>query len=83
MEEIYNSDISPILNAFDKIRELLRKETNKIELPRIVVIGDQSSGKSSVLESITRISLPRGDNTVTRSPIELQMKNIDDNKAQN
>ena len=76
MEELYNKDISPILNAFDKIRELLHSEKNKIEIPTIVVVGDQSSGKSSVLESISRISLPRGDNTVTRSPIELQMKNV-------
>ena len=76
LDELYNRDISPILSAFDKIRELLVDDRNKIELPRIVVVGDQSSGKSSVLESISRISLPRGDNTVTRSPIELQLKNV-------
>lgn len=34
---------------------------NQIELPQIVVVGSQSTGKSSVLESIVgRDFLPRG-----------------------
>jgi len=41
-----------------------------VEMPQIVVIGGQSSGKSSVLESIVgRDFLPRGLNIVTRRPI--------------
>ena len=31
-----------------------------IQLPTIVVVGDQSSGKSSILESLARINLTRG-----------------------
>lgn len=74
MEMEYEKNIKPILDAFDKIREILRFE--KIELPKIVVVGDQSSGKSSVLESITGVSLPRGENTVTKCPIILQMRSV-------
>ena len=46
----------------------------KIDLPCIAVIGAQSSGKSSVLESIVGIDfLPRGTGIVTRCPLILQL----------
>lgn len=45
---------------------------NSIELPQIVVVGAQSTGKSSVLESIVgRDFLPRGSGIVTRCPLVL------------
>lgn len=47
---------------------------HKIDLPQIVVVGSQSSGKSSVLESLVGKSfLPRGTGIVTRAPLLLQM----------
>ena len=47
-----------------------------LRLPSIVVIGSQSSGKSSVLESIVgQEFLPKGSNMVTRRPIELTLVN--------
>lgn len=53
------------------------KARNSIELPQIVVIGAQSSGKSSVLESIVgRDFLPRGNGIVTRCPLILNLKRI-------
>jgi GTPase SAR1 family protein len=43
-------------------------------LPQIVVVGGQSSGKSSVLESIVgRDFLPRGAGICTRRPLVLQL----------
>ncbi len=49
----------------------------QITLPSIVVVGGQSSGKSSVLEAIVgRDFLPRGIGVVTRRPLELQLCNI-------
>uniref|UniRef100_A0A2S2PUU3 Dynamin-1-like protein n=1 Tax=Schizaphis graminum TaxID=13262 RepID=A0A2S2PUU3_SCHGA len=45
-----------------------------VNLPQIVVVGTQSSGKSSVLESIVGKSfLPRGTGVVTRAPLVIQM----------
>jgi dynamin 1-like protein len=45
-----------------------------VDLPQIVVVGSQSSGKSSVLETIVgRDFLPRGQGIVTRRPLILQL----------
>ncbi|KAJ2082444.1 mitochondrial dynamin GTPase Msp1 [Coemansia sp. RSA 988] len=50
-----------------------------LQLPSIVVIGSQSSGKSSVLEAIVgQEFLPKGTNMVTRRPIELTLINTPD-----
>jgi GTP-binding protein EngB required for normal cell division len=50
-----------------------------IQLPRIAVLGTQSSGKSSVLESIVGLDfLARGDGVVTRRPLELRLVHIAD-----
>ncbi|CAJ1943165.1 unnamed protein product [Sphenostylis stenocarpa] len=47
-------------------------------LPSIAVVGGQSSGKSSVLESIVgRDFLPRGSGIVTRRPLVLQLHKIE------
>lgn len=49
-------------------------EKGTVELPQIVVVGAQSSGKSSVLESLVgRSFLPRGPGVVTRRPLVLQL----------
>ncbi|KAF2181226.1 hypothetical protein K469DRAFT_671419 [Zopfia rhizophila CBS 207.26] len=52
-----------LLNKIDKLRELNAKS---IELPQLVVVGDQSSGKSSVLESLTGFSFPQAPGLCTR-----------------
>lgn len=45
-----------------------------LELPQIVVVGSQSSGKSSVIEALVgRDFLPRGTGIVTRRPLVLQL----------
>jgi dynamin 1-like protein len=52
-------------------------------MPQIVVVGSQSTGKSSVLESIVgRDFLPRGSGIVTRCPLVLQLKRIDQKNTQ-
>jgi dynamin-like GTPase MGM1, mitochondrial len=51
-------------------------QSDALVLPSIVVIGSQSSGKSSVLEAIVGHEfLPKGSNMVTRRPIELTLIN--------
>jgi hypothetical protein len=51
--------------------------SDPLDLPQIVVVGSQSSGKSSVLENIVgRDFLPRGAGIVTRRPLILQLHNL-------
>ncbi|KAJ6648895.1 Dynamin-1-like protein, partial [Pseudolycoriella hygida] len=53
-----------------------------LALPEIVVVGAQSAGKSSVLESLVRRQfLPRGDGLVTRCPIELRLYKTNSKKG--
>ncbi|KAJ5937889.1 hypothetical protein N7454_004231 [Penicillium verhagenii] len=61
-----------------EIRNILQTvgQSGSLTLPSIVVIGSQSSGKSSVLEAIVGHEfLPKGSNMVTRRPIELTLIN--------
>ncbi|KAJ7968795.1 Dynamin-related protein 4C [Quillaja saponaria] len=70
----YNERIRPYLDAVERLRCLhITKEG--IPLPTIVVVGDQSSGKSSVLESLAGISLPRGQGICTRVPLVMRLQN--------
>jgi len=45
-----------------------------VSLPQIIVCGDQSSGKSSVLEAISGVPFPTKSNMCTRFPIELVLR---------
>ncbi|XP_010417985.1 PREDICTED: dynamin-related protein 4C-like [Camelina sativa] len=69
----YNDRIRPLLDTVDKLRNL-NVMREGIQLPTIVVVGDQSSGKSSVLESLAGISLPRGQGICTRVPLVMRLQ---------
>ncbi|KAG5640431.1 hypothetical protein DXG03_008697 [Asterophora parasitica] len=44
-----------------------------LDLPRLAVIGSQSAGKSSLVEAVSGISVPRESGTCTRCPMECSM----------
>ncbi|OJA13651.1 hypothetical protein AZE42_06890 [Rhizopogon vesiculosus] len=44
-----------------------------IDLPAVVVIGGQSAGKSSLVEAVSGINVPRDSGTCTRCPMECTM----------
>ncbi|XP_034232190.1 dynamin-A-like [Thrips palmi] len=71
------------ISTFNQIQDQFKLlEENPIELPQIVVVGSQSSGKSSVLESLVQRSfLPRGGGIVTRCPLILQLHHCPNNDA--
>ncbi|OHE94763.1 dynamin family protein [Colletotrichum orchidophilum] len=58
-----------LLDKIDKLREL--GVSKQIALPQLVVVGDQSSGKSSVLESLTGYYFPRSVGLCTRHSTEI------------
>ena len=61
---------SPLLTSPDRLQKIDQlRERNigaYIPLPQLVAVGDQSSGKSSLLESLTGIPFPRGQDLCTR-----------------
>lgn len=65
----------PIINKLQDVFNTVGSEA--IQLPQIVVVGSQSSGKSSVLENIVgKDFLPRGSGIVTRRPLILQLIHV-------
>ena len=68
------NNLIPIINKLQDVFNAIGE--SPIDLPQIVVIGSQSSGKSSVLENIVgKEFLPRGTGIVTRRPLVLQLYN--------
>ncbi|KAJ3655690.1 hypothetical protein Zmor_014811 [Zophobas morio] len=62
----------PVINKLQDVFNTVGSDA--IHLPQIVVLGSQSSGKSSVIESLVGKSfLPRGTGIVTRVPLILQL----------
>jgi dynamin 1-like protein len=49
-------------------------DSNLIDLPKLVVVGTQSSGKSSLLNALTGVDiLPVGKSMTTRTPLHLEL----------
>lgn len=79
-----------ILEIAQTLNQLFRQISNqktdfskKLNLPQLVVVGTQSSGKSTVLNRILSMDLlPMGGNMVTRVPLNLHLinspHNVDD-----
>jgi predicted transport protein len=67
-------------NLIKKIQDLshLGIEDRKITLPKICVVGDQSTGKSSLIEGISEIKVPREEGTCTRCPLEINLSQSDE-----
>lgn len=47
-------------------------------LPELVLVGDQSSGKSSLMSAIAGLRLPRSSGTCTRCPIHIRVSRADE-----
>src|SRR5205809_3999931 len=74
--QLQSKDHEEILNVIDQLRsEGISKYVN---LPQLIVCGDQSSGKSSVLEAISGLGFPTKDNVCTRFATELILRRAPD-----
>lgn len=68
-------DLIPTVNKLQDV--MYSSGIDSLDLPILAVVGSQSSGKSSILETLVgRDFLPRGTGIVTRRPLVLQLNNI-------
>ena len=66
------NDLQPTLEIMETIRGKI--ENSRIEIPGVVVVGAQSSGKSSLLENLSGVPLPTGNNITTRVPLVIRLE---------
>lgn len=72
LEEMQTAEQRQVLDIVAQIRKCGLDSI--LELPQLVVCGDQSAGKSSVLEALTEIPFPRNDNLCTRFATEIILR---------
>ncbi|ORY67753.1 P-loop containing nucleoside triphosphate hydrolase protein [Pseudomassariella vexata] len=77
IDQLYNTEARKSLDIIDSLRELQVGQI--VDLPQIIVVGDQSSGKSSVLEAISRVRFPVRGGLCTRFATELVLRRADQN----
>jgi vacuolar protein sorting-associated protein 1 len=65
----YDSSRRKLNDIINALRNCGTEEV--IKLPKIAVIGNQSAGKSSLIEAISQIKVPRATGTCTRCPMEV------------
>ncbi|KFA67309.1 hypothetical protein S40285_03641 [Stachybotrys chlorohalonatus IBT 40285] len=64
----------------DLIDKLQFAQLDNVKLPQIVVVGDQSAGKSSVLEALSGTPFPRDAGACTRFATEIRLRRAKETK---
>ncbi|KAF2496384.1 dynamin family protein-like protein [Lophium mytilinum] len=72
LEGLQTEEQRRVLDVIAQLRRCNLEST--LSLPQLVVCGDQSAGKSSVLEALTEIPFPRNDNLCTRFATEIILR---------
>jgi GTP-binding protein EngB required for normal cell division len=72
VNDLQSKDHRDLLDIIDQLRS--QGFSRYVDLPEIIVCGDQSAGKSSVLEAISGMSFPTKDNVCTRFATELILR---------
>jgi len=72
LNQLLDADQEKLLDLIDNLRHSSISEY--VELPQVIVCGDQSCGKSSVLEGISGQSFPRGEGLCTTFATELVLR---------
>jgi len=70
--QLNSAEAKLLLDTIDSLRTLGVGEI--VDLPQIIVVGDESSGKSSVLEAISRVRFPVKGGICTRFATELVLR---------
>ncbi|KAH8679503.1 P-loop containing nucleoside triphosphate hydrolase protein [Tricladium varicosporioides] len=72
LQKLQSAEQMDLLNVVDSLRACGLSEI--VALPQLIVCGDQSSGKSSVLEAISGIPFPKQDTLCTRFATEVILR---------
>lgn len=73
---LYHSRAGRLYHELDKIKSLV-KGAGDLQFPQLIVVGDENTGKSSLLEGIAMLPFfPRNDGFCTRMPIKLVLKHL-------
>lgn len=77
LEDLQTDEQRRVLDTVAQVRKCGLESI--LSLPQLVVCGDQSAGKSSVLEALTEIPFPRNDNLCTRFATEIILRRATNN----
>lgn len=72
LDELNRAETRSLFDTADKLSSL--GVGRIVDLPQIIVVGDQSAGKSSVLEAISHVRFPTQSNVCTRFATELVLR---------
>jgi GTPase SAR1 family protein len=67
--------MKPMVLALNRLNHCGVGSIADVSIPQIVLLGDQSTGKSSLVEGLAQIQVPRGAGTCTRCPLEINLLN--------
>ncbi|KAL9050726.1 MAG: hypothetical protein Q9162_006466 [Coniocarpon cinnabarinum] len=70
-------DAKKLVNTVNKLAEIGVETT--LPLPKLVVVGDQSSGKSSLIEAISEIKVPRSSGKCTACVLKINLRHAQAN----
>jgi Dynamin family/Dynamin central region len=67
--------MKPMVLALNRLNHYSVGSIADVSIPQVVLLGDQSTGKSSLVEGLAQIQVPRGAGTCTRCPLEINLLN--------
>src|SRR5438552_4993178 len=71
----YGHSTRALIDVINHLRDCGTEQI--LPLPKIAVVGNQSAGKSSLIEAISHIRVPRSKGTCTRCPMEVVLRRGD------
>ncbi|KAK0121145.1 hypothetical protein ONS96_011324 [Cadophora gregata f. sp. sojae] len=73
---IVGRDAKRLIDTIEKLKQIGLQSVDT-ELPELVLVGDQSAGKSSLMGAIAEINLPKGQSMCTRCPTNIKTSQAD------
>ncbi|KAG8532722.1 uncharacterized protein KY384_002599 [Bacidia gigantensis] len=70
--DVVGRGVKHLVQTVQALRQL-GVENLDLPLPKVVVVGNQSTGKSSLIESMSEIKVMRESGTCTRCPLEINL----------